>query len=193
MLPPDTRPPTAAASRPAGLLSALSPARRVLCYGLLVLLVLIRLFEDELCAALEVGWRHLSGALPAPAWLDAAGAAAQRSLQRLSARPHSVVVELLYDITYVGLCFGLLCALLPAGRGWRWGLRIYGGFGLASLLLILAGQFGELPVLTSLASQLLHGLLSPLPLMVLVPLLWLQGARPATQEAVASTASRVTR
>ncbi len=99
---------------------------------------------------------------------------------------HSVVVELLYDITYVGLCIGLLCALLPAGRGWRWSLRIYGGFGLASLLLILLGQAAELPLLTNLASQLLHGLLSPLPLMVLVPLLWLQSAQLATDAAVAA-------
>ena len=187
MLPPDARLPAAAPpQQPAGLLSSLSPARRAVCGLLLALLIGIRLFEDELCAALEVGWRHLSGALPAPAWLNAAGAAAQRSLQRLSAHPHSVAVELLYDITYVGLCFGLLCALLPAGRGWRWGLRIYGGFGLASLLLILAGQLAGLPVLTSLASQLIHGLLSPLPLMVLVPLLWLQSARPAPEVAVVS-------
>jgi len=187
MPPPDARLPAAASPPPAGLLRNLSPARRALCGLLLALLIGIRLFEDELCAALEVGWRHLSGALPASSWLAAAGAAAQRSLQRLSAHPHSVAVELLYDITYVGLCFGLLCALLPAGRGWRWGLRIYGGFGLASLLLILAGQFGGLPVLTSLASQLIHGLLSPLPLMVLIPLLWMQSARPAPDEIVAAT------
>lgn len=185
MPPPDTRLPAAAPPQPAGLFSLLSPARRALCGLLLALLISIRLFEDELCAALEAAWRHLSGALPAPAWLAAANAAAQRSLQRLTAHPHSVAVELLYDITYVGLCFGLLCALLPAGRGWRWGLRIYGGFGLASLLLIVAGQLGGLPLLTSLASQLLHGLLSPLPLMVLVPLLWLQSARPAMGEATA--------
>lgn len=177
-MPPEATLPT----RPPGLLSGLAPARRALCYALVALLVLIRLFEDELCAWLEVVWQCLSGVVPAPTWLAAAGAAAQRSLQHLTARPHSVVVELLYDVTYVGLCFGLLCALLPAGRGWRWGLRIYGGFGLASLLLILAGQVGGLPLLTNLASQLLHGLLSPLPVMVLVPLLWLQSARPAGEE-----------
>jgi hypothetical protein len=165
--------------RPPGLLSGLVPARRALCYALVALLVIIRLFEDELCAWLEMGWQRLSGAVPAPPWLAAAGAAAQRSLQHLTARPHSVVVVVLYDITYVSLCFGLLCALLPAGRGWRWGLRIYGGFGLVSLLLILAGQVGGLPLLTNLASQLLHGLLSPLPVMVLVPLLWLQSAQQA--------------
>jgi hypothetical protein len=181
-LSPATTPPQPTSS----LFSTLSPARRVVCGVLLTLLIGIRLFEDELCAGLEAGWRYLSGALPAPVWLVAANAAAQRSMQRLTAHPHSVAVELLYDITYVGLCFGLLCALLPAGRGWRWGLRIYGGFGLASLLLIVVGQFGKLPLLTSLASQLLHGLLSPLPLMVLVPLLWLQSARPTTPEAVAS-------
>lgn len=181
-MPPEVAPP----ARPPGLLSGLAPARRALCYALVALLVIIRLVEDELCAWLEVGWQRLSGAVPAPPWLAAAGAAAQRSLQHLTARPHSVVVELLYDVTYVGLCVGLLCALLPAGRGWRWSLRIYGGLGLASLLLILAGQAGGLPLLTSLASQLLHGLLSPLPVMVLVPLLWLQRAHPAGEDVVAS-------
>ncbi|HET9502959.1 MAG TPA: hypothetical protein VFO93_05430 [Hymenobacter sp.] len=185
-MPPDAPLPAPAARRPPGLLGGLAPARRALCYGLVALLVLIRLFEDELCAGLEAGWQRLSGLLPAPAWLSAANAAAQRSLQRLTAHPHSVAVELLYDVTYVGLCIGLLCALLPAGRGWRWSLRIYGGFGLASLLLILLGQVAGLPLLTNLASQLLHGLLSPLPLMVLVPLLWLQSAQPATDAAVAS-------
>jgi len=176
---PEARLPASPAARPPGLLSGLAPARRALCYALVALLVIIRLFEDELCAWLEAMWQRLSGAVPAPAWLASAGAAAQRSLQHLTARPHSVVVELLYDVTYVGLCVGLLCALLPAGRGWRWSLRIYGGFGLASLLLILAGQVAGMPLLTNLASQLLHGLLSPLPVMVLVPLLWLQSAQPA--------------
>lgn len=176
---PEARLPAPLATRPAGLLSRLSPARRALCYGLVALLILIRLFEDELCAGLEAAWQRLSSVLPAPAWLAAAGAAAERSLQHLSSRPHSVVVELLYDATYVGLCVGLLCALLPAGRGWRWSLWIYGGFGLISLLLILLGQGVGLPLLTNLASQLLHGLLSPLPVMVLVPLLWLQSAQPA--------------
>jgi hypothetical protein len=182
MPPPEARLLATPPTRPPGLLQGLAPARRALCYVLVALLVLIRLFEDELCAWLELGWQRLSGAVPAPVWLAAAGAAAQRSLQHLTARPHSVVVELLYDVTYVGLCIGLLCALLPAGRGWRWSLRLYGGFGLASLLLILAGQVGGLPLLTNLASQLLHGLLSPLPVMVLVPLLWLQSARPATED-----------
>jgi len=186
MLPPDTRLP-AAAPQPSSLFSNLSLVRRAVCGVLLALLIGIRLFEDELCAWLEIVWHRLSTTLPAPSWLDAASAAAQRSLQRLSARPHSVAVELVYDITYVGLCIGLLCALLPAGHGWRWCLRIYGGFGLVSLLLVLAGQLGKLPLLTSLASQLLHGLLSPLPLMVLVPLLWLQVPRLATEEAVTNT------
>nr|GFD24931.1 hypothetical protein [Tanacetum cinerariifolium] len=80
MLPPEARLPAALPVRPVGLLSGLAPARRALCYALVALLVIIRLFEDELCAWLEAGWQRLSGAVPAPAWLVAANAAAQRSL-----------------------------------------------------------------------------------------------------------------
>ena len=92
-------------------------------------------------------------------------------------RPHSLPAALLFAASYVGLSLALLAALVPSGMGWRWGLRLYGGLGLASLLLLLASHLAGLPVLAALASRLLHALLSPLPVMVLVPLLWWSGAQ----------------
>jgi peptidoglycan/LPS O-acetylase OafA/YrhL len=156
-------------------LGGLSAGRLVAGVVLALLLLGSRWYEEAVYAWLDAGWRLLSRALPTAA-ADAVAGAAMRGLLE---RSHSVPAALLFAAGYVGLCWALLCVLLPPGQGWRWGLRLYGGVGLASLLLVVASHALGQPVLAELASRLLHMLLSPLPLMVLVPLLRWSGARAA--------------
>lgn len=169
--------PGPAAFRPAHLLGGLSAGRLVAAGVLLLLLLSARWYEETIYTWLDAGWQYVCRVLPAAAALDGA---AGSSVRHLMERPHSVPAALLFAAGYVGLCWGLLGALLPPGEGWRWGLRLYGGLGLASILLLLASHATGQPLLATLASRLLHMLLSPLPVMVLVPLLRWPGARATT-------------
>ena len=150
--------------------------RLVISLVLLTLLLSVRLYEEPLYAWLDVSWARLTQLLPAATYLDKV---AGNSVRPLMERPHTVAAVLLFAAGYVALNLSLLSMLLPRGEGWRWGLRVYVGVGLLSLLLVLVSHAAELPLLTTLASRLLHGLLSPLPVMVLVPLLRWPGARAA--------------
>lgn len=169
-------PPPAPGSGLAHALGGLSAARLAVSAVLLALLLSSRLYEEALYTWLDAGWRWVNQMLPATMYLDKVAGSSMRALME---QPHSVVSALLFAAGYVALSLALLVALLPAGEGWRWGLRLYGGIGVASVALLLLGHAGGLPLLTALASRLLHGLLSPLPVMVLVPLLRWPGLRGA--------------
>jgi hypothetical protein len=144
---------------------------------LLILLLSTRVYEETIYMWLDAAWHWVNRVIPATAGFDKVAGSGMNSLME---RPHSVVAALLFAASYVAISLGLLVALLPAGEGWRWGLRLYGGVGLASIILVLIGHAAGLPLFTSLASRLLHGLLSPLPVMVLVPLLRWPGMRAAS-------------
>jgi len=168
--------PPAPAPRLAHALGGLSASRLAVSVLLLSLLLSSRLYEETVYTWLDTGWQWVNRVLPVTTNLDTLAGSSMRALME---RPHSVVSALLFAAGYVALSLGLLVALLPAGEGWRWGLRLYGGIGLASVVLLLVGHAVGLPLFTALASRLLHGLLSPLPVMVLVPLLRWPGPRAA--------------
>lgn len=157
------------------LLGELSLARLALSLGLLAALVGVRFYELPLYGGLEASWQRLGQAWPAVAALDrllapVATLARQGGLYFMPASAGGAAV-LIYALAYVGLCLALLRALLPTGQGWRWGLGLYAGLGGASLLLLLASQLTGVALLATLASRLWHPLFSPLPVLVLVPLL----------------------
>jgi hypothetical protein len=166
----------ASQSRLGHALGGLSVPRLAISLVLLVLLLSVRLYEEPLYAWLDASWERLTQLLPAATYLDKVAGSSVRPLME---RPHTVAAVLLFAAGYVALNLSLLSTLLPGGEGWRWGLRVYIGAGLLSLLLVLVSHAAGLPLLTTLASRLLHGLLSPLPVMVLVPLLRWPGARAA--------------
>jgi hypothetical protein len=168
--------PRAPEPRLAHALGGLAASRVVASLVLLVLLLSTRLYEETLYTWLDAAWHGINRLFPATTYLDKIAGSSMGSLLE---QPHSVAAALLFAASYLALSMGLLVALLPAGEGWRWGLRLYAGVGLVSLVLLLAGHTAGLPILTSLASRLLHGLLSPLPVMVMVPLLRWPGARAA--------------
>jgi hypothetical protein len=174
MLPLNSVP--ASQSRLSHTLGGLSVPRLAISLVLLILLLSVRLYEEPLYAWLDASWAWLTQLLPAATYLDKV---AGNSMRPLMERPHTVAAVLLFAAGYVALNLSLLSMLLPGGEGWRWGLRVYIGAGLLSLLLVLVSHAASLPLLTTLASRLLHGLLSPLPVMVLVPLLRWPGARAA--------------
>ncbi|SFQ83031.1 hypothetical protein SAMN04515668_4892 [Hymenobacter arizonensis] len=77
---------------------------------------------------------------------------------------------LIYGALYVGTCLALLWLVLPAASQRRLALTFYGGATLLFVVLLGAGQLGS-SVLLQLSSQLIHFIVSPLPVIGLVPLL----------------------
>lgn len=138
--------------------------------GLAALLLGATLYTEELYALLEAGWfRCVTGlglAAHLPAVLRPNG-----PLLQFTYRARSVPAVGLYGLLYLGLCLGLLLLLLPTRRSRQLALRLYGGMGLAIGLLLLGSRLGGGPALSGLATHLVQFVMSPLPVMVLVPLL----------------------
>lgn len=150
------------------------PAARLVGSVLLGLLLLAATLHNEALYALFDGWWHrAAGAL-------GLGLGQPRgAVSPLLHQARSIPAVVAYGVLYLGLCLGLLFLLVPAGPSQRLVLLFYGVAGVATGLLVLGSRVGGGPMLAVLASQLLHFIVSPLPVIMLVPLLrWA-----ATQEA----------
>ena len=85
----------------------------------------------------------------------------------------SLPTMLTYGLLYTSTCLLLLRLLLPqGGRRMRWALLLYlAVFGACGLLLLGAKLAGDVPWAYRLARRLIDFIVSPLPVIVLVPLL----------------------
>ena len=137
-----------------------------LVFLLLVLLVLLGAYDAQLLRALSKGWQlvlnglHLNGA---------AAALRPGSEQQGPHRPSLAGSS--YIGLYLGGCLLLLRLLLPQPRQWRTALRVYGGIAFAYFLLLLISKLGSWAWAYYLSQDLLHFLVSPLPVLALVALL----------------------
>ncbi|RZK61573.1 MAG: hypothetical protein EOO59_04730 [Hymenobacter sp.] len=158
-------------------LPRISAARLVTSLVLVVLLFAATLYNEELYIVFGGWWYQLGRALglapPPPGQLSSAG-----SVSVLLHRARSIPAVVLYGVLYLGLCLGVLFLLVPVGSR-RLVLFFYGGAGLATGLLLLGSRVGGGPALAVLASQLLHFIVSPLPVIVLVPVLRWAAVQPA--------------
>ena len=145
-----------------------TPAARLVGSLLLVLLLLLATLYNEVLYDTFDGWLHRVG--------QALGLAqpplrSGSPVTLLLHKARSIPAVVLFGVLYLGLCLGLIFLLLPARASRRLVLLFYGGAGLATGLLLLGSQLGGGPDLAVLASELLHFIVSPLPVIVLVPLL----------------------
>lgn len=99
-------------------------------------------------------------------------AAMQRSVSR-QITWRSLPTMLTYGVLYTGACLLLLRFLLPrGGRRMRWALLLYGTVFVVCGILLLVGKLaGDVPWVYRLARRLIDFIVSPLPVIVLVPLL----------------------
>ena len=78
-----------------------------------------------------------------------------------------------YSLLYVAVSILLLHVLLRDARRTRWALQAYLGLlGLYALLLLAGRAGGNIPWTLKLSRRIIDFLVSPLPVMLLLPLLW---------------------
>jgi len=90
-----------------------------------------------------------------------------------------------YGLLYVAACLLLLHVLLRDGRRTRWAAQVYLGLlGLCVLLLVVGRLGGNIAWAYKLGRRIIDFVISPLPVMILLPLLW-PARRPPRPKAAA--------
>lgn len=146
----------------------LTPARWLLAAGLALALFMVGMQSDAVFAALTRAWQALFdlvglGATAARLQQGTSGLVTTRSLPAMGT----------YSLLYVGGCLLLLHVLLRDGRRTRWAAQVYLGLlGLYVLLLVVGRLGGNVPLAYKLGRRIIDFTISPLPVMILLPVLW---------------------
>ncbi|RYU80292.1 XrtX-associated membrane protein [Hymenobacter persicinus] len=132
------------------------------------------MYSDAVFAAIDAGWGSLLRLL------GMAGHAAtiQQGVSGLVTK-RSLVSVGTYSLLYTALCLLLLAVVLNSVRRLRQVLLIYGGVFAACAVLVLVGLVADAAWAYKLARRLIDFIVSPLPVIILVPLLrWYQPQPP---------------
>ena len=128
------------------------------------------LWNEQAYHLLDMCWQKTIAALGAeqhvPSLLQPGNVVSQ-----VMRRPHSIPAVLLYSILYVGICLLLLFSFLLAPMQRRLVVLFYGLAGVASVLLLVGSKVDASPSLAILNSELVHFVVSPVPVIMLIPLL----------------------
>lgn len=152
--------------------------RIVAVAGLVLLLFWLGTYDLVVFNALDVGWQKLLGAFNLTDQL----AALQRGVSGQVTR-RSLLTMLTYSLLYTGTCLLLVRLLLArGGQPMRQACLLYAAvFGACGLLLLGAKLAGDTLWAYRLGRRLIDFIVSPVPVIILVPLLrW--SASPKEQE-----------
>ncbi|MBC8085351.1 MAG: hypothetical protein H7Z21_19305 [Hymenobacter sp.] len=136
--------------------------------GLVALLFWAGVYDETVFAALNAGWHKLLTTLGLTGQL----AAVQRGISgQVTKRSLPTMVS--YSLLYTSVCLLLLRLLLPrGGHRMRRALGLYAAVFVVCGLLLLGGKLaGDVPWAYRLGRRLIDFIVSPLPVIVLVPLL----------------------
>ena len=159
---------------PAPAATPLTPARRALAGLLAAALFWLGAESEVIFDFLTRAWRAVFGAL---GWGGALAHWQQGTSHLTTTRSLPAVVS--YSLLYVAVSVLLLHVLLRDARRTRWVAQAYLGLLGLSALLLLAGRVGgNLPWALRLSRRIIDFLVSPLPVMLLLPLLWPGFRRP---------------
>ncbi|RZK28024.1 MAG: hypothetical protein EOO63_12160 [Hymenobacter sp.] len=146
----------------------LTPGRWLLAALLIGLLFWVGINAETVFAVLTQGWQAVFGLL------GQGGALTQ--LQRGTSHlvtTRSLPAMATYGLLYVAGCLLLLHVLLRDGRRTRWAAQVYLGLlGLCVLLLVVGRLGGNIAWAYKLARRIIDFVISPLPVMILLPVLW---------------------
>lgn len=146
----------------------LTPGRWLLA-GLLASALFVAGMESEVVfAALTRGWQALFELLGQG---DTLGRLQQGTSHLVTTR--SLPAMATYGLLYVAGCVLLLHVLLRDGRRTRWAAQVYLGLLGLCVLLLLGGRLGgNIAWAYKLGRRIIDFVISPLPVMILLPVLW---------------------
>ncbi|MGI4762221.1 MAG: XrtX-associated membrane protein [Janthinobacterium lividum] len=164
-----------------GSVRPLTPGRWLLAGLLAGALFAVGMAPEVVFAVLTRGWQVVFG------WLGQGGALAQ--LQQGTSHlvtTRSLPAMATYGLLYVAGCLLLLHALLRDGRRTRWAAQVYLGLlGLCVLLLVGGRLGGNIAWAYKLGRRVIDFVISPLPVMILLPVLWPGNSRATGEKAAA--------
>jgi hypothetical protein len=146
----------------------LTPGRWLLAGLLAGALFLVGMESEAVFAFLTRGWQAVFGLL-------GQGGALARLQQGTShlVTTRSLPAMATYGLLYVAGCLLLLHVLLRDGRRTRWAAQVYLGLlGLCVLLLVVGRLGGNIAWAYKLGRRIIDFVISPLPVMILLPVLW---------------------
>lgn len=147
--------------RPADVLRALAAAI------LLVLLFTIGTYSDAVLLAADGFWQHVLAVIG----LADRAAAVQQGISGLVTK-RSLISVVTYSLLYTGTCLLLLVVVLYTARRIRLVFLLYGGiFVVCAVLVVLGKLAGDVAWAYKLARRLIDFIVSPLPVIILIPLL----------------------
>ena len=146
------------------------PIRIGLLGGLIALLFAATMHNEAIYVLLGQFWKnvfiHAGLSQHLPSILRPDGAIGQ-----VTNRSRDIPAVVTYSLLYLGLCLAILFLVLPYPQQRRLVLVAYGLACSASLLLLVVTKLG-VAVFAALNSQLIHFIVSPMPVIVLAPLIW---------------------
>lgn len=146
----------------------MTPTRWALAAALALVLFVVGMESDTIFASLTRSWQVVFN-------LVGLGTLLARLQQGTS---HLVTTRSLpamgtYSLLYVGGCLLLLHVLLRDGRRTRWAAQLYLGLLALYVLLMVGGRLGgNAEWAFKLSRRIIDFIVSPLPVMLLLPLLW---------------------
>ncbi|QKG56344.1 hypothetical protein GKZ68_06645 [Hymenobacter sp. BRD128] len=147
---------------------SLTPARWLLAAALVLVLFLLGIESDTVFAALTRAWQTLFELAGLGSWL----ARMQHGTSSL-VTTRSLPAVVTYSLLYVGLCLLLLHVLLRDGQRTRWAAQVYLGLlGLYIILMLVGRLGGNASGVYNLGRRIIDFIVSPLPVMILLPVLW---------------------
>jgi hypothetical protein len=146
----------------------LTPARWLLAGLLAITLFLVGMESEAVFAALTRGWQAVFGLLG----LGGTLARMQQGTSHL-VTTRSLPAMATYGLLYVAGCLLLLHVLLRDARRTRWATQVYLGLLALCVLLLAVGWLGgNIAWAYKLGRRIIDFVISPLPVMILLPLLW---------------------
>ncbi|GAB3638695.1 hypothetical protein GCM10027422_42850 [Hymenobacter arcticus] len=153
---------------PATPVPPMTPARWTLAAGLASLLFIVGMESDAVFAALTRGWQALAELVGVS---DTLARWQQGTSHLVTTR--SLPAMGTYSLLYVGGCLLLLHVLLRNAQRTRWAAQLYLGLLALYVLLMVGGRLGgNAEWALKLSRRIIDFIVSPLPVMMLVPLLW---------------------
>lgn len=146
---------------------SLPATRRWAAAGLIVLLLLIGTYDEQMFTFLTSAWQKLLAIIG----LDRQATALQSGINGGITKRFLPAVAT-YAALYLAICLLLLRVLFPARGQWHLVLQVYAGIAAAYIgLVLMAGVAGNIPWAYLLSRQILDFMVSPLPVVGLCVLL----------------------